>query len=439
MKKIVLTILRVSVTIVLLALILRLVAKDFHDRDIVGERAPGHFLTIEGDDGQTHEVRPGNIIEGTPDPGHSVRARIPGLFWGLFGDVEIAGTVAQRPRSFAITDDNTGKTYVFEGDAVERVGDKWKGRRPGIGTSLAGVPWWTFAVGLLALLTLTVSLAVRWWLLMRVQDIRLPLTSAVCYSYIGLFFNVLLPSLTGGDLVKIYYVVKETHKKTHAVATILLDRVVGLVAMGFLALVALALSLDNLVLRQVRIPEAVILFMGAIVAGALVFYSQSLRKLFRLKKILAKMPRILRDFDEALFAYRHHPGTTATVLAQSVAMHVVNIGVLWFYGRALGITQVTFTQYLLLVPIIFLVSMLPISLSGLGVREASFALLFGLMGAPAAHAIMMSLLHWFTQTAVSLPGGVIYALRREKVTRRQMQETIDEEQDDPAPVAAEQS
>jgi len=430
------TILRVAVSIVLLGFIIHRIGKDFRDRDVVGRRAPGHFLTVQGDDGKSHEVRPDNIIEGAPDPGERVLARVPGLFWGLFGDVSISGTVAQRPRSFAIVDDATGKEYVFEGDAVKPVGDKWKGKRPGIGTSLAGVPWWAFAVGLLVLFSLTISLSVRWWLLMRVQDIRLPLMSTVCYNYIGLFFNVLLPSLTGGDLVKIYYVVRETHKKTHAVATVLLDRVVGLVAMGFLALGALVFSLDNLVLRQVRIPEAVILFMGAIVAGALVFYSKGLRRLFHLKTILAKMPRILREFDEALFAYRRHPGTTAVVLLQSVAMHVVNIGVLYFYGRALGITQVTFTQYLLLVPIIFLVSMMPISLSGLGVREAAFALLFGLMGAPAAHAMMMSLLHWLTQTAVSLPGGLVYALRRDHVTRRQMEETIEQEEDDDLTSAA---
>lgn len=439
MKKILFTILRVSVTIVLLWCILSRVGKDFRDRDIIGARASGYFLTVQGDDGRSHEVRPDNIIEGAPGPGERVRARIPGLFWGLFGDVRISGTVAQRPRSFAITEDGTGKTYVFEGSAVQRVGDKWKGRRPGIGTGLAGIPWWVFAVGLLAFSSLTVSLAVRWWLLMRVQDIRLPLTATVCYNYIGIFFNNLFPSITGGDLVKIYYVVKRTHKKTHAVATVLLDRVVGLVAMGFLALGALAFSLDDLVLRQVRIPEAVILFMGAIVVGGLMFYSKRLRTLFRLEKILAKMPRILREFDEALFAYRHHPRTTLAVLIQSVAMHVINIGVIYLYGRALGITQVSFTQYLLLVPIIFLVSALPISLSGLGVREAGFAVLFGMMGAPVTHAIMISLLYWLTLVAISLPGGVLYALRRERVTRREMEETIAEEEDEPAPAAGDES
>ena len=61
-----------------------------------------------------------------------------------------------------------------------------------------------------------------------------------------------------------------------------------------------------------------------------------------------------------------------------------------------------------------------------------------MMGAPAAHAMMMSLLHWLTQTAVSLPGGVLYALRRDHVTRREMEETIEQEENDLAPAAADE-
>ena len=431
MKKHLFTILRVAVSVALLVLIAGKLREGYRDRVVIGERVQGYFISVRQDNGRIAEVLPSRIIEGEPELGERVRARIPGLFWGLFSDWEIEGIVAP-PRSVAIRETVDGKTrtHVFDARTVTENDDgQCEARVPGIATSLRQANPWVFAIGFVLMLVLYVSLGLRWWFLMRVQGITITPPAAVRYNWIGIFFNSVLPGLTGGDLVKMYYMVRQTHKKAAAVATIILDRIVGLVGMGILAIAAVSCSLGNPVLRQIYIPEAVYLFMGAVVLGALVFYSRRLRALFRVEKIIAKLPfsHVLQQFDQAVFLYRFHRGTILGVLVQSIAMHVVNISILYLYGRALGITQVTYVQYLLLVPIIFLMSSLPISLSGLGVREAFFGLLFGLMGAPVTLAVMLSLVFWITQVTASLPGGLMYALRRDRVSRRQMERTLEEE------------
>jgi len=351
--------------------------RDFHDRTISGERVENPFVTIQTSSGAFDLLR--STVTTAPD-GIAV-GRIPGLFWGVFPDREIAGRIAED-RSVTIRDAGDGKTYVFDSADVRRTDSGYEAVKPGIRTILKRASPLVFVLAFFILLVINVGLGTRWWLLLRVQDIPIPWWAAVRFNYIGLFFNTMLPGLTGGDLIKIYYAVRETHKKARAAATVLLDRAIGLFAMGILATVAISLSIANPTLRQVRIPEAVYLFMGLVVTGGLVFFSR-----------------------------KHFLAFTAYFLC----------------GRTLGITQLGYIHYVLFLPIIFAISSLPISLSGLGVRETLFALFFGLMGAPATTAVMLSLIYFFIQILSSFPGGFFYALQKEKVTRQEIDRTLEDD------------
>lgn len=398
--------------------------RDFHDRPVSGERVENAFVTIATDSGPVDLLR--STVTAEPD-GTAV-GRIPGLFWGLFPDREIAGRIAED-RSVTIRDAGDGKSYVFDAGDVRPTDSGYEATKPGIRTILKRANPLVFVFAFIILLVINVGLGTRWWLLLRVQDIPIPWWAAVRYNYIGLFFNSMLPGLTGGDLVKIYYAVRETHRKAHAAATVLLDRAIGLFAMGLLAVFAISLSIKNPTLRQVRIPEAIYLFMGLVVAGSLVFFSRKLRRVLRVERLLDRLPftRIVRELNEAVFVYRYHRGASAAVMGISVVMHFMAFTTYFLCGRTLGITQLGYVHYVLFLPIILAISSLPISLSGLGVRETLFALLFGLMGAPATIAVMLSLLYFFIQLLSNLPGALFYALQKGKATREQIDQTLQQD------------
>ncbi|MFH0965098.1 MAG: lysylphosphatidylglycerol synthase transmembrane domain-containing protein [Planctomycetota bacterium] len=435
MRRAAFTIARVAVSVALLAFIVSRLRADLHDRTITGELAESPLATIVDDSLARHEVLRSNLETLSGDEGRVI-GRIPGLFWGLFPDKVVAGRLAPSD-TVLLRDRSDGQTYAFDRDALTRAGDLWQGVYPGTLTCLRRSSLGILAVSFALVIVINVALGMRWWVLLRIQGVDLSPWDTIRYSYIGLFFNSILPGLTGGDLVKAYYVVKRTHRKTHAFATVVLDRLSGLFAMGILTVIAMSLSLDQAVLRQYPIPEAVYLFMALALVGGSVFYSRRLRSVFRVEAIIARLPlsRVLREFDEALFLYRYHHKAALAVLVASLLIQLLSFFIQFLYGRSLGITQLGYEHYLLFLPIIYFVSSLPISLSGLGVREASFAFLFGLIGVPASLAVMLSLIFFFLQTLSSLPGGVFYALMRQKITRDEIAQTLQPDES-PAPPGA---
>ena len=73
-------------------------------------------------------------------------------------------------------------------------------------------------------------IALRWWVFMRAQEIRIPLSMAIKLTYLGQFFTNFMPSAVGGDLVRAWYVSKQTHKKLQAALGVAVDRVIGLIS-----------------------------------------------------------------------------------------------------------------------------------------------------------------------------------------------------------------
>lgn len=266
------------------------------------------------------------------------------------------------------------------------------------------------ALGLAALFVIPLFFgALRWWLLMRAAGVPAPLGRVMCVSYSGAFFNLFLPGSVGGDIAKAVLAAKGEERKTAIVGTIILDRVVGLVMMIFLAAAVVIPQIGNPNLRQ---PVIIILSLfGAFVFGYLIYFSPLLRSTRFGGWLKSKLPfqRTLRELDVVFTTARKAKGTLVLAALLSFAGQVTVILLLIGLSRAMGMTRPSVSEFFLFEPILFIIAAIPISLGGWGVGEAAYAYFFAMVGVPVDQAIALSVLAKLAMMFAALPGGLLFA------------------------------
>lgn len=240
---------------------------------------------------------------------------------------------------------------------------------------------------LLGVVLLYVQLAIgawRWNLLLGVQGLRLPLNKAFSLTMIGALFNIAIPGAVGGDVVKGYYVSRCTfERKTHAITTVLVDRIVGL--LGLLALAMLAGLLDWSLVRSNRTFTVLFVFTSAsfLVACLVLWisFAATRESAVAVEQWGNRLPgsAVITRVIESLLEYR---GQSSVVL-QAIAVSIVAqaLGCLAFYlsALALGYADIPLRAYLLVVPLGLATTALPLAPGGIGVGQAAFYALFHLL------------------------------------------------------------
>lgn len=254
----------------------------------------------------------------------------------------------------------------------------------------------------------------RWQILLRSQDLRLPFRRSLTLFFIGQFFNSFLLGATGGDVVKAYYAARETHhRKAEAVSTVVLDRIIGLVALVSLVTIVLVSRL-SLTLAHPETRTA-LLFFGAVFAVSLVVAVTAswcdvferigiLRRFSERTRIGAVAHRMYATFR---IGFRN-PAVLWSTMAVSVLNHLLNVVSVQLLGRALNV-RLPFVDFLTAFPVINAVAAVPLTPGGLGTREATAkAVLNHVFGVPEANAVLLSLLLYASVLLWSLVGGVVY-------------------------------
>lgn len=255
----------------------------------------------------------------------------------------------------------------------------------------------------------------RWRILLQAAGLPITLFRAVRLNCIGLFFNNVVPGLTGGDLVKAYCITRDNpEKKTDAVITVVIDRVMGLFALVVVAAAAVLTDFET----YKEIAVSIFLFLGGISAAAVIFYSRRLRKLLFVNRIIRFLPfrELIVKVDRSVTLYRYRKGSVAVGMLLSCGVHVFVIVTVWILGRGLSIDCDLMTCAIL-IPLILTVSALPLTPAGWGVGEAAFVFFYGLVGVQAAPALALSLLHRFNTLLISLSGGLFLLFGREAPAR----------------------
>jgi uncharacterized protein (TIRG00374 family) len=275
---------------------------------------------------------------------------------------------------------------------------------------------WPFILAGLGCFFICLAICIfRWNILLRAQGIRLPFWRVSCIFYIGHFFNIVLPGSTGGDVIKSCYIVGEApDKKTEAVATVFIDRIVGLVALVLFSITIMLARLPFF-LRYTETKLALAfnsaLLIGSVAGSFLVFRQNLFEKwtVFRKLESRTALGAVLARFYNAFHLCFRKPAVLAQTFVLSILNHFVLILMEFALGRGLGI-QLPFTDFLSVFPIINAVAAIPVTPGGLGTREATTKFLLGVFGVDGASAVTLSLLVYGAFFLWSIIGGLVYVL-----------------------------
>ena len=245
----------------------------------------------------------------------------------------------------------------------------------------------------------------RWRLLLRSQGGDAPYSFLVQSLMTGIFFNNLLPSTIGGDAVRAWDTSRAGVSRATAVAIVVVDRFVGLLALVLFAAVGLLVS-GRL---TERIPELTAwVFGGAAVLAALAGL------LFLPSRRAATLGRRLPEkVSAALFAFQGKGRALAGAFAWSLVLQGLVVVNVWVLARALRV-PIPLPYFFLIMPVALFAMMVPISINGVGVRESTYAFFFAAFGVGAAAGVAVGWLDYGLLLLQALAGGVVYAWGRRR-------------------------
>jgi glycosyltransferase 2 family protein len=266
-------------------------------------------------------------------------------------------------------------------------------------------------VAILAYVVVEIAAAFRWHVLLKVQGIHLSFWRLSGLFLIGMFYNQFLPGGTGGDIIKSYYLLKETlDKKAGALLAVVFDRLIGLVALVAITGTLIGLRYDFLsqttetrqlvwILLVVLGASIVVLLSTFVITGFNLFHS--------LPKKFPGREKLI-EISAAYHLYAHHWPATLVAFGASIVAHLATFATFLCAAYALG-AAVPLVNFFAVMPIERTISALPISFAGIGLREKVFQImLHGLCGVPEATAILIGSLSFLIVLICCLPGAIVY-------------------------------
>ncbi len=271
------------------------------------------------------------------------------------------------------------------------------------------VRWEYFLIAVLTYLAGLGLLAVRLNVMLKVHRIILSFWESFYLGLVGLFFNLFLPSSVGGDVVKIYYAAKHSPgKKIQATTSIIMDRLMGFVALAILTMAAFAFySRQN---HDAHIDKVIYLFLGGIFLMAFFFLSPKSTEFFIIfgRILPLKLREKLAVLVDALYQFKLHFKSMSVGVLISLATQALFIIVYYWLTVSLSV-DIPVLTFFIIIPILTVISMAP-SLGGLGVREAGVMYLFSKY-MPHERALALSLLLDMLIYGFSIASGIIYSIR----------------------------
>ncbi len=284
----------------------------------------------------------------------------------------------------------------------------WRVDRTTFVRSLQALPLNVFlgCVGMYALGYLLSS--VRWRALLLAEGIRLPLWRLTLLYFESSFFNLFLPTLIGGDIVRGYAIYRLTRGHDASIASILVDRLSGFVALIAIAVVALGVAYGDIGDPQIAVLVLIVAVIFSLLIALLLNDGVKERVTGILRVVgLARFQSTLEGLMGAIHRYRGHHRALGQALILSTLLQALII--VTYYLLATGLNLgVPIAYFFLYVPLITFMAMLPISVAGLGVREGSAIYFFGRVGVDAASALTMSLAWFSLSLVVSSLGGLVF-------------------------------
>jgi len=265
-----------------------------------------------------------------------------------------------------------------------------------------------WAVATLVLLFVQLLLTgIRWYIVGLVVSATLGLRLAVRLMLIGHFFSQVLPTAVGGDAVRAWMLARETAQLGRSIVSIVCDRVAALVVLTIV--VALSMPLLSLAGLHAPIVENLAIVVPTLtVCGVLflLFFGKRVSEMFQGNRLLRPAGILVGNLRIVFFTSVKSVQILGLALLVQLVMLVAVLACAMALGIKLG------APHLLLIPSILLVSMVPISFAGWGVRESAMVVGLGFAGLSAPEALAISLLLGLAQIVIGIPGGAMWLFRR---------------------------
>jgi uncharacterized membrane protein YbhN (UPF0104 family) len=252
--------------------------------------------------------------------------------------------------------------------------------------------------------------AVRWAVLVRPLGIGAPFKDLACYYLIGMFFNLFAPGTVGGDVSRVYYLVRhqETEQGARAIPmvraamSVFMDRAIGMVVLIWLGAAGLLLFPSYPVPYSIRAVTLCLALSFVLAMAALPVLRRFLSDDGGSRWL--KLRLLLRS-------YRFHWNAIVHGVWLSLAVHLIQAWMHVVMGRALNLV-IPFSFTLIVYPLVGTFAAIPISLNGLGLREGGYVLMLGLIGISAENGVAFGLLLFIIVALDSLIGGIVFLVKR---------------------------
>lgn len=264
------------------------------------------------------------------------------------------------------------------------------------------------AFGFVVLLMQTLLLALRWRLIVLGCGATLPVSLALRFCIIGIFFNQTLPSSVGGDAMRIWLLARHADWRA-AAYSVFLDRVIGVFVLASLVLVCLPWTLQ-LVRNPVGRGALLAIGCGFVIAGA-IFVGLAWERLHVLQRWAPT--RHLAAVATIAANILRSPRVFVSVFGLSILIHLFTAFTAWCAARAVGADLPLLDALYLVLPVV-LITVIPISIAGWGLREGAMVAAFAYAGLAQSDGLAVSLLFGAGYLALGILGGAVWIATAER-------------------------
>lgn len=254
-----------------------------------------------------------------------------------------------------------------------------------------------------------IPVAFRLRLVIQVHSTELSVAAAYYVNLIALFFNNVLPSSVGGEMMKAYYLYKDSKGSISVFSAVVVDRLFGLITMLLIS-VSTIFFFDSAQGSHKIMGSIVMLAAGTITLGIFMFNRKIVDTLCQIH--IPLLPAIfiekIREIYRAMYEYREHKGIFGRCIALTLAGQTTYIIANYLLARSLAI-DIPLPFFFFFVPILLLMGAAP-SVNGIGIREATF-LFYLTEFTTSEKALALSLLTTFFMILVGMISGVVYAFK----------------------------
>jgi len=252
----------------------------------------------------------------------------------------------------------------------------------------------------------------RWYILLKAANIHLPIKRVIISSCGGIFFSLFLPSSIGGDFARCIDLARHTQKTKEVIATVLMDRLSGYVGLASITLFSCVLGWE-IVHNDIAVLASVAIIILVLIFILLILFNKFLYT--KLNSLLdtpdsGKIRESIKNLLQEIHYFRDKKRALWESLVLSLIVQAIGSIVFYITALALGVSGVNLLYFFIFVPIIGVITLLPIAIGGFGIRESVSVFLFAKAGINSITATAIALVNSYFIFIFGAIGGIIYAL-----------------------------